>query len=388
MNRRLKTALIHSALFIVTFITTTIAGSFWTAGASIFSDTGINTAYSWADFQSGMAYSITFLAILTVHEFGHYFTAMYHRVKATLPYYIPLPPIPLSLGSLGALIRIKSRIHSKAQNFDIGIAGPLAGFILALIALAYGFAVLPEPEYIFSIHPEYAKFGLDYAQHVYTKEYLGEIPDVIVGNNLLFWMFENFFADPARVPNHHELTHFPILYAAFWSLVFTSINLLPIGQLDGGHVLYGLIGFKRHKWIASVIFCLFLFYATLGMLVPGEEMNVLGLFTAPHYASIVLMVALLFFCLKGLRQSSTTTMLIAVAIFTAEYAITFFFPKVTGYSGWLLFAMLIGRMMPVAHPPTEIEEPLTTGRKILGWIALVIFVLCWTPRPIDILIGS
>jgi len=388
MNRRLRSALIHSALFIVTFITTTIAGSFWTAGASIFTDTGINTDYSWADFQAGLAYSITFLAILTVHEFGHYFTAMYHRIKATLPYYIPLPPLPLSLGSLGALIRIKTRIHSSTQNFDIGIAGPLAGFILALIALAYGFAILPEPEYIFSIHPEYAKFGLNYAEHVYTKEYLGQVPDIIVGDNLLFWIFENFFADPARVPNHHELTHFPILYAAFWSLVFTSINLLPIGQLDGGHVLYGLIGYRRHKNIAAVIFCLFLFYATLGMLVPGEEMNVLGWFTAPHYASIVIMIALLFFCLKGLRQPPVTTLLVALLIFTTEYVITWFFPKVTGYSGWLLFAILIGRMMPVAHPPTEIEDRLTTGRKILGWIALVIFVLCWTPRPIDIIIGS
>jgi membrane-associated protease RseP (regulator of RpoE activity) len=392
MSRRLKTALIHSALFIVTFITTTIAGSFWTAGASIFSGDGfnINTAYSWADFATGLPYSITFLLILTVHEFGHYFTAMYHRVKATLPYYIPLPPFPLFLGTLGALIRIKSRIHSTTQNFDIGLAGPLAGFVVAVAMMFYGFLTLPEPEYIFSIHPAYEQYGLNYADHVYSREYLqaAQAPDLIIGDNILFWLFENFVADPARVPNHHELTHFPILFAAFLSLVFTSLNLLPIGQLDGGHVLYGLVGYKRHKWMASVIFCLFLFYATLGMLVPGEEMNVMGYFTAPHYASIVIMIALLFFCLKGLRQPTKTTLLIAIGMFTLEYAIAFFFPKVTGYSGWLLFAMLIGRMMPVAHPPTEIEEPLTTGRKILGWIALLIFVLCLTPRPIDIIIGS
>lgn len=387
MNRRLKTALIHSALFLLTFITTTMAGASWAFGRFIINENwGLNTNYTWADFALGLPYSITFLLILTVHEFGHYFTALYYRVKTTLPYYIPLPPLPFFFGTLGALIRIKSRIHSNTQNFDIGIAGPLAGFVIALAAMFYGFATLPEPGYIFQIHPEYEQFGATYAQHVYTREYLGEIPDIVIGDNLLFWIFENFVADPARVPNHHELMHFPILFAAFLSLVFTSLNLLPIGQLDGGHVLYGLVGAKKHKVIASVIFSFFLFYATLGMLKPGEEMNVLGLFTAPHYASIVIMIALLFFCLKGLRQPAVTTIMIAVLIFTAQYLITLFFPKITGYSGWLLFAMIIGRVMPVEHPPTVIEEPLTLGRKILGWIALAVFVLCLTPNPIDLIV--
>jgi membrane-associated protease RseP (regulator of RpoE activity) len=253
--------------------------------------------------------------------------------------------------------------------------------------LFYGFMTLPEPEYIFQVHPEYKQFGLDYADHVYTKEFLKGAPDIVLGNNILFWLFEHYVADPARVPNHHELiNHFPMLFAAFLSLLFTSLNLLPIGQLDGGHVLYGLVGSKKHRVIASVIFVLFLFYATLGMLRPGETMSVLGWFTAPHAVSIVIMIALLVFCLKALRTSPVNTVMIAVAIFTVQYAITFFFPFAKGYSGWLLFAIIIGRLMPVAHPPTEIEEPLTTGRKILGWIALLIFILCWTPNPIDFII--
>lgn len=385
MNQRLKATLIHSALFIVTLITTTIAGSFWVAGRSIITDEGFNTAYSWDDFAVGLPYSLTFLLILTVHEFGHYFTAMYHRVKATLPYYIPLPPLPLFFGTLGAVIRIKSRIHSKTQNFDIGIAGPVAGFVIAIIMMFYGFLSLPDPGYIFEIHPEYQKFGADYAEHVYTRAYLGEMPDIIVGNNILFWLFENFIADPARVPNHHELTHFPVLFAAFLSLVFTSLNLLPIGQLDGGHVLYGLVGSKKHRIIASAIFVLFLFYATLGMLTPGEEMNFLGYVMIPHYAGVGVMIALLFFCLKGLQLQPITTLMIALGLFTVQYVITLFFPAAVGYSGWLLFAMIIGRVMPVAHPPTEIEEPLTMGRKILGWVALAMFVLCWTPNPLDVI---
>ena len=391
MNRRLRSALIHSALFIVTFITTTMAGATWGFARFVILATEergwyINPDYSWDDFALGLPYSITFLLILTVHEFGHYFTAMYHKVKATLPYYIPLPPLPFMIGTLGALIRIKSRIYSKKQNFDIGLAGPVAGFVVAIIMMFYGFMTLPEPEYIFQIHPEYEQFGENYAETVYTRQYLGEIPDVVIGNNLLFWLFENYVGDPARVPNHHELTHFPILFAALLSLMFTSINLLPIGQLDGGHVLYGLVGRRRQRIIASATFILFLFYATLGMLRPGETMNVFGLFTAPHSASIVIMIALLFFCLKSLRLSQMNTILIAVAMFTAEYVMAWFFPKITGYSGWLLFAILIGRLMPVEHPPTEIEEPLTLGRKILGWVALLIFILCWTPNPVDVII--
>jgi membrane-associated protease RseP (regulator of RpoE activity) len=388
MNQRLKTALIHSGLFIITFITTTLAGSAWAYGKFfMLGFFTLNFEYTWADFASGLPYSITFLLILTVHEFGHYFTAIYHRVKTTLPFYIPLPPLPFFFGTLGALIRIKSRIFSKTQNFDIGIAGPLAGFVIALAAMFYGFLTLPPAEYIFQIHPEYAQYGINYAETVYTRAYLGdEVPDIIIGNNILFWLFENFVGDPSRVPNHHELTHFPVLFAAFLSLVFTSLNLLPIGQLDGGHVLYGLIGSRKHRIVASVIFVMFLFYATLGMLRPGEEMSILGFFTAPHFASIAFMIALLFICLKGLRLPTITTLMVAIGMFTVQYISTLLFPTVTGYSGWLLFAIIIGRLMPVAHPPTEIEEPLSTGRKILGWIALLVFVLCWTPNPVNIVI--
>src|ERR1043166_8120924 len=173
MNPKIKTYLIHSSLFIVTFITTTLAGAEWTYGksllhfksASLFS-MYINPDYTWANFASGLPYSICFLMILTCHEFGHYFTAVYYKVKTTLPYYIPLPPFGL-LGTLGALIRIKEPIHTNKQQFDIGIAGPLAGLVVALGFLIYGFATLPSPEYIFQFHPEYQKYGLDYAKHVY-----------------------------------------------------------------------------------------------------------------------------------------------------------------------------------------------------------------------------
>jgi membrane-associated protease RseP (regulator of RpoE activity) len=377
MKSNLKSYLIHSVLFVVTFITTTLAGAEWAYSKSIFGvESFFNPDYSWQDFYNGLPYSICFLTILTAHEFGHYFTAVYYRVKTTLPYFIPLPPFSLMLGTLGALIRIKSPIRSTQQNFDIGIAGPLAGFVVSLGFLFYGFTHLPPPEYIFQFHPQYEQFGLDYAAHVYSPAFMpaGSV-DVVIGKNLLFLFFEKFVADPVRMPNAHELIHYPILFAAFLSLVFTSINLLPIGQLDGGHVLYGLVGFKWHRIIASGVFIAFLFYAGLGFISPFEAGEKL-------IYEIPLFVAFLFFALHGLGLETRNALLAALGILTAQYLLVTLFPTLQGYPGWLLFAFIIGRFIGVPHPPSEIEQPLTQGRVVMGWIALVIFVLCFTPDPI------
>ncbi|MBY0434545.1 MAG: site-2 protease family protein [Cyclobacteriaceae bacterium] len=377
MDLSLRKVLIHCGLFFLTFITTTLAGAEWVHGKSVFM-----AGYSWADFLSGMPYSVPFLLILTVHEFGHYFTAIHYKVKTTLPYYIPLPPLPLMFGTLGALIRLKSPVHSKQQNFDIGIAGPLAGFVAAIGVLIYGFVTLPPPEYIFQFHPDYEQYGLAYANFVYTPEHLKEgTVDVVVGKNLLFLFFENFVADPARVPNPHEIIHYPYLFAGFLSLVFTSINLLPIGQLDGGHVVYGLIGYRRHRIVASVVFVCFLFYAGLGYLTFfGSGHDELWVF--PLY------VGFLFFCLKGLGRPWQDTLMYAMAIFTLQFLLAWLIPGIKGYPGWLLFAFLIGRFVGITHPPSPIEEPLTEGRKILGWIALIVFIICFTPDPIQMIVFS
>ena len=129
--------------------------------------------FTWEDFLNGTKFSIPFLLILTVHEFGHYFTAKYHNVKSSLPYYIPLPPLPgfpSVIGTLGAVIRLRSKVISNVHHFDIGLAGPLAGFIVALVILFYGFTHLPEPEYVFQFHPEYQELGLDYDARLKSYE--------------------------------------------------------------------------------------------------------------------------------------------------------------------------------------------------------------------------
>ncbi|MCU0357777.1 MAG: site-2 protease family protein [Cyclobacteriaceae bacterium] len=370
MSKETRRLLLQVLLFVLTLITTTIAGAEWSYGKSIYAP-----GYTWADFFSGLHFSVPFLLILTVHELGHYLTARHYGVNSSLPYYIPMPPFPLSIGTMGAIIRLRERVRSMKINFDIGIAGPLAGFIMALIVLFYGFLTLPPPEHIFEIHPEYEAYGLDYAEHVYAER--EDIVDVWIGKNLLFLFFEYMVADPSRMPNPHEIMHYPYLFSGFLALIFTSLNLLPIGQLDGGHVLYGLVGFHRHRMIASIIFLAFVFYAGLGLVHPAMPIDDLVIYI-PAY------IIFLTFCFKGLKLPMRDTIMYAMLVFAMQFVVTWLRPGVTGYTGWLLFALIIGRLAGVLHPPSEIEEPLDSNRQVLGWIALIIFVLCFSPNPIEI----
>lgn len=367
-----RRVILQTGLFIVTFFTTTLAGTDWTIGKSIF-----ESDFSWADFAVGLNFSVPFLLILTVHEFGHYFTARYHHVNTSLPYYIPLPPIPLSIGTLGALIRMRGRIKSKLEHFDIGIAGPLAGLVVALLVLWYGFSHLPPPEYIFQIHPEYKKYGLDYAKYVYQS---GNLIDVQFGSNLIMEFFKAFVADPSRLPNIHEFMHYPYLMAGYLALVVTSINLIPIGQLDGGHVLYGLFGFRGHRKVSTVIYFIFMFYAGLGFISPYElQPTFWSLIAIPGY------VAFLYFSFGRMGLTKLSMLMFAVVIFGLQFLLAYLYPTFHGYSGWLLFGFIIGRLVGVLHPPAEVERPLGWGRKILGWFALLVFLLTFSPNPITLI---
>lgn len=395
MQKETKRILFQAALFIITFITTTFAGVEWAYNKSIFvytlnGDVFLNPKYTFSDFLSGMQFSIPLLLILTVHEFGHYFVAMYHKVKTSLPYYIPIPPIPylpFSIGTMGAVIRLRTRPQSNVQNFDIGLAGPLAGFIVALFILFYGFKTLPPPEYVFQFHPEYEKYGLDYADYVYQPEYVKaqkNVIDVQIGSNLIFWIFQKTVGDPARVPNAHEMMHYPVLLACYIALFVTCLNLLPIGQLDGGHVVYGLFGFRIHRIIATVFFIALVFYAGLGLpyIHPDYNEPIFGvpgkLIMIPGY------ILFLYGCFKGLRLPQKETLMYALLMFAVHFLSVIYFPGMNGYQGWLLFAFILGRVIGVHHPASEIEQPLDSTRVLLGWITLLIFVLCFSPAPIVI----
>lgn len=382
MHKEQKRILFQVALFVATFISTTLAGAQWAYSRSVFMNN-----FTWDDFVNGLAYSVPLLLILTVHEFGHYFVAMYHKVKASLPYYIPFPPIPFfpfSLGTMGAVIRLRSRPVSNVQNFDIGVAGPVAGFIVALVILFYGFQTLPPPEYIYQFHPEYEQYGPDYADVVYSSEYMKKneiFIDIQIGSNLLFWIFEKTVADPARIPNPREIMHYPVLLACYIGLFVTCLNLLPIGQLDGGHVIYGLFGYKTHRTVARVFFLALIFYAGLGLsyidpALPQKEL-LLGI---GGY------LIFLFVAFKGLMLSARDTLMYVLLMFAVQFTFMVYMPGIKGYEGWILFAFILGRLIGVEHPPSEIEQPLDSPRVITGWIALLIFILCFSPAPIRLAI--
>lgn len=381
MQEERKRLFIQITLFIVTVITTTIAGAEWMYSKMIFFT---EPTMSWDDFMGGFEFSIPFLLILTCHEFGHYFTARYHDVKVTLPYYIPLwlgfIAYP-SFGTMGAMIRIREQIYSLKHYFDIGVSGPIAGFVVAMGVIWYGFTHLPEPEYIFQVHPEYEQYGLDYADHVYDEEVIS----FQFGNNIIYWFFENYVADPERMPNPNEMIHYPWLLAGYLALFFTALNLLPIGQLDGGHIIFGLFGFSRHRSISKVLFTLFLFYAGLGLITVRDLEDIS---TGSTLGFLVLLLGYLYFlyiCTYSLFSSKYDRWLYAAVMLTLQFVISYLF-DVEGYSGWLLFALLLGRVMGLGHPPVLDNTPLSTGRRVIGWIALIIFIISFSPEPFVLIV--
>ena len=403
---------VHIILFLVTIITTTLAGAEWIYGRSFIYGENL---LGWEEFLSGFEYSIPFLLILTVHEFGHYLVAKNNQVQVTLPYYLPMwfGFLPTqSLGTFGAFIKM-GRSSSKRQMFDIGIAGPLAGFVVAVFVLAYGYTHLPNQEYIYNIHPDYEQFGNDYANHVYKREHhveqhkllylearaadsiahvnsgeqgewyfedfepFEEYPSMSMQKPLLMVILEStLVADRSLIPNVHEMMHYPWLLAGFFALLFTALNLMPVGQLDGGHVLYGLVGYKKHKIIATIVFMIFLFYAGLGLFSPYHPVE--RLMWIPVY------LFFLYWVLQSAQMSKVDTIMYAFVIFAGQFLLSWLKPEWEGYLGWSLFAIIVGRFLGIMHPPVQDEMPLDTNRKILGWIALLVFILSVSPAPMVI----
>lgn len=359
---------------VVTLVTTTLAGAEWMYGRSLFF--GEHTL-SYAEILTGMYFSIPFLGILSVHEFGHYLTARFYKVSVTLPYYIPMwlgfIGMP-TIGTMGAFIRIKSGIRSRKHFFDIGLAGPLAGFIVALVIIFYGFTHLPPPEQIFEIHPEYKQYGLDYAEHVYEDQEF----NYAVGSNLVFFFFEKFVADPDRVPNHYEMYHNPWLFAGYLALFFTALNLLPVGQLDGGHVLYGLLGTKISRLVSRIIFLIMVTVSGIGM-VPFGELNI-GFFVA-----IIVYGWFLMLTFHHFEKNLKKRVLLVIWIMIIQIFSNKFLPLAGDYGFYLLFSFLIGRFLGVDHPQAIDNRRLSPGRKILGWITLVVFVISFTPKPLYVI---
>nr|WP_262907951.1 site-2 protease family protein [Hymenobacter sp. 15J16-1T3B] len=320
-----------------------------------------------AELLRGLQFAAPFLGVLAVHEFGHYFTARRYRIRVSLPYFLP---VPFGIGTFGAVIRIREKIFSRREFFDVGIAGPLAGFVVAVPLLVYGFTHLPPLEYLFQIHPDYRPYGGAYAQYVYQ----GRPAGLSFSQPLLYQLLARWLADPALLPDAHELLHYPVLLAGSLSLFFTALNLLPIGQLDGGHILYGLLGFRRFNRLSTGLFLAFMFYAGLGLFTLDSGWQT-WLYYGPVYALYLLTA--LWRVLPGFRRVA----LLAAGVWLAQLAVATAVPGISGNPGWLLFGLLLGRLTGIYHPPAPDERPLSPGRRVLGWLMVLVFILCFSPVP-------
>lgn len=284
----------HIALFLLTVVTTTFVGAEHFASFAL--DFGTRDIdFSTAQFiANGLWYSVSILAILGAHEFGHYYACRYYHVDASLPYFLPAP-LPLT-GTLGAFIRIRQTIPGKRELFDIGIAGPIAGFLVAVPVLLIGMSLSRVTE-----------LPADTTGFVE----LGE-PLLFKGVAWLMW---------GTPPEGYSINMHPMAFAAWFGLLATALNLFPVGQLDGGHISYAVLGGK-----------------------------------------------------------STFVTLLTVA---ALIGLTFV------SMSWLVWTVLTVIMLLAfgpRHPRTVDEDvPLDRGRMILAAAALIMFVICFTPAPIEVL---
>lgn len=249
---------LNAVLFAATVVSTVFVGTSWSVsykyaeaisrnpdlklGPEVFFDPDI--------IRLSIIYALVLIGILLGHEMGHFLACRVNRIDATLPYFIPAPTL---IGTLGAFIKIRSPITQKQQLFDIGVAGPLTGFILSVPTLAYGL-ILSKPV------PSLPPGG-----------------GLVFGEPLLLKIMASFIFK--GVPETYDIILHPVAFAGWVGILVTALNLFPIGQLDGGHVFYAMVGEKARRyvrWILAAFVVMGIFF-WVGWLVWALLISVLGL---------------------------------------------------------------------------------------------------------------
>ncbi len=217
---RRRPELLQAVLFLATLFTTTFAGALRETP-----DPFLLLSQPWR-LAGGLPFSLTLLTILGAHELGHYFVSRSHRVAVSLPYFIPAPSL---IGTFGAFIRMKGPVNNKRALFDIGVAGPLAGVAVTIPVLFLGLAWSQLIPALPGIQP----------------------PGIELGESLLFKAVQYLVLGSTR--HVHVLLH-PVALAGWLGLLVTSLNLIPVGQLDGGHIAYALLGERLYRVVSRLVF--------------------------------------------------------------------------------------------------------------------------------------
>lgn len=369
-----KEILKHSLLFVATFLCVTFVGIMWVGQSA-------NAESYWDMWQEGALFATLLLAFLGTHEFGHYFAAVYHNVKVSLPYFIP---VPLGIGTFGAVIRIEEQISQTKKLFDIGIAGPVAGFAVSLLILIYGFATLPDPGFIENFAGHEAIIGHIDQTGTFPETPPEPEPDgatIILGSTLLYSFIAGFFEN---VPPMYEMYHYPFLFAGWLGLFFTALNLTPVGQLDGGHILYSLVGYEKHKKVARIAYT---GITALGgtEMIPFLYLTLDGWMPGFGYSAILIWALFLLFLLgKGFNREMNwilPALILSVGSSLLYLSVTSGFTH-SGSLIWAFWSFFLVYFVKIEHPPVLFEQPLTPARRKLGWISMAVFILCISPNPI------
>jgi membrane-associated protease RseP (regulator of RpoE activity) len=300
--------ILNVALFLATLLTTTMQGAAMQHGSA-----------GMFPLSDGLSFSIPLMAILFCHEMGHYIAARIHKVPASLPYFVPLPPGIGLFGTMGAVI-LQSRTTDRRKLIDIGAAGPLAGLVVAIPVLAYGL-------------------------HVSTIGPMGQLQE---GNSLLYAVLKRLVCGMWLPAKGIDVNLHPIAFAGWAGLLVTMLNLIPISQLDGGHVAIAFFGNAYGR--ASQFLRRMLLPLALGV-------------TAAVYLSISRELASV-----GLTDTRAAR-----------------FAAISAGSVWLVWYVMLTLLRRLSggidHPPVD-DRPLPQSRALLFWAVVLSFVLIFMPVPI------
>jgi len=312
--RRPPRLLLHVGLFLATFLTTTAAGAIYVHG-QFGGDAGWEAILPIAD---GLSYSLPLMLILLSHELGHYLVARYHGVDASLPYFIPLPPM-FGLGTMGALIGMRNVTADRKKLMDIGAAGPLAGLLVAIPVICYGLA-----------HSRIGPLSPGGLQE---------------GNSILYAVLKRAMKGAWLPDGRSDVFLHPTAWAGWAGLLVTMLNLIPIGQFDGGHVAVAYFG-NRYNRVAARLHKLLPLGAVVVFL---WVMHLLRVEAGPRWDQNV-----------GIWLAASSTL------------------------PWLVLYLVFGLVRRVSggeyHPPVD-EIPLPRSRRVLFWVLVVVFVGVFMPVP-------
>ncbi len=311
-GRRRRFPALNVALFLATVATTIVAG----AGLAPLPQAGLSVR---GVVEAGLPFSAALVGILLCHEMGHYLLARAYRVDTTLPYFIP---VPLGVGTFGAVIRIRSPMPTRRAVLDIGAAGPIAGFAVAVPLYIWGLAhseVKAIGEAALGLSNEGSPFAILQAWIRGEALSAGQGNLQLMGDSLATWAMQRWAV--GTLPPGSDVFVHPVAFAAWIGLLVTTLNLLPIGQLDGGHVVYAFLGQRGAYAVTRAV--------SWGLLACGFFLSWTWLF-------------------------------------------------------WWIVTRLLGRFGGLRHPPALVEEPLTPGRRAVAILCLLLFAATFIPVPISV----